>query len=641
MLSAANLRKSFGTRLLFEDVTLTLHPGRRVALVGPNGVGKTTLLEIVLGQQRADAGTVSRPKDLRVGYLPQDLAEAPEGTVLDNTMAGDEQLHSLASRLHALSHLVADTTGAEHDRALDEYGAVQSQFEQLGGYGLEAEAHRVLAGLGFAPDDADRDVCELSGGWRMRVALAGLLLAAPDVLLLDEPTNHLDVDSVAFLEQHLAKFPGALLVVSHDRDFIDAVATRVVDLSEGTSVEYVGGFAEFVAAREERLEALVSAAAAQERRVAQTERFIERFRYKATKARQVQSRVKALERLERLEVPDVEALKVRFAFPEPRRSSRVVAELDDVTVGYDGTPVLAGVNAVIERGRKVALVGPNGAGKTTLVKLISGQLAPTRGTVTIGANVDLAFFEQHQADELDPAVTVFQEFQRGLIERPGRNLRTVLGSFGFPGDTADRRVGVLSGGERTRLALAKVLADPVNLLVLDEPTNHLDLPSCDLLEDALRAYPGTLLLITHDRYLIRETADAVVVVRGGEATWHDGVDERLLSPGIPTPACASPASLPAKPARSANNGATGARVGTKGRSGGDDRELHKAVARIEKQWEKAEARIADLERQLADPTVYDDRDKVDDLAARHTQAKDEAVELMARWESATRELMHG
>ena len=644
MLSASGLRKAHGTRVLFRDVSMTLPLGRRAALVGSNGTGKTTLLEILAGIHPSDAGEVHRPRDLRVGYLPQDLAEAPEGTVLETTMAGAEHLNELAHRVHELEHQMASADQTIRDRALAQYGDVHSRYEQLGGYALEANAHRVLAGLGFAPGDSERPMRELSGGWRMRVALARLLLAEPDVLLLDEPTNHLDVDSVAWLEDHLQTWPGAILFVSHDRDFIDAVAQRVFELANETVTEYVGGFAEFVALREERLEQLRAAAASQARRVQHVERFIERFRYKATKARQVQSRVKALEKLDRIEVPERKELVARFAFPPPARCSRVVAELVDVDAGYDGELVLGDVSFVLERGRKVALVGPNGAGKTTLLRLLLGELQPLGGSITLGANVDPAFFAQHQAEVLDPVCTVYQEFAKVASDR-GRNLRTTLGAFGFSGDAADRKVIDLSGGERTRLALAKIMANPVNLLVLDEPTNHLDLQSCDVLEDALSAYPGTVLLVTHDRYLIRTVADAVIEVRNGFARWHEGVDEDLLfgssaAPSAPTPA---PAPAPAPAPRVEKAARKRAEADSRNKKHRDTRELKKNVERVEKQWEAAEARVVELQRVLSEPATYGDGDgeRLRELAAEYEAAKDRAASLMAEWERAALALERG
>ncbi|MEM8904511.1 MAG: ATP-binding cassette domain-containing protein, partial [Actinomycetota bacterium] len=387
---------------------------------------------------------------------------------------------------------------------------------------------------------------------------------------------------------------------------------------------------------------LEAAARQQARKIAQTERFVERFRYKATKARQVQSRIKTLEKLDRIEVPTRQELLAKFAFPTPQRSSRVIAELEGASVGYDGTDIVTGVDLVIERGRKIGFVGPNGAGKTTLIRLLTGELEPSAGTITRGANVDVAVFSQRQTENLDLGLTVLEEFKRKVGERDGRNLRTVLGAFGFRGDAADRHVAELSGGERTRLALAETMADPVNLLVLDEPTNHLDLPSCDLLEDALIAYPGTVLIVSHDRHLIRSVADSLVAVRDGSARWHDGVDEQVLSPHSapapapePTPTTRTKRSKPAEaPRPSKGEKKSAARKADQQRA----RELRKQLAKAEREWERAEAEVAELQTRLADPATYEDGADVSDLTARYDAAKDRAAELMEAWETAMRRL---
>ena len=670
MLTASNLGISFGARLLFKDVTLELRPGRRIALVGGNGAGKTTLIGMLMGEVDPDEGAVHHPSGLQIGYLPQDLADDPQGTVLEEAMAGDERMQKARSRLAKLEKRLTESSGDDPE-LIQSYSDAQALFDQLGGYSAEADAHRVLAGLGFKGTDGDKPLRELSGGWRMRAALARLLVAKPDVLILDEPTNHLDVDSVSWLERQLAAWPSALLFVSHDRDFIDAVAERVVELSGGTTTEYIGGFAEFVVAREERIAAIEASAANQARKVAQVEQFVERFRYKATKARQVQSRIKTLEKLERIQVPTREAVKAKFSFPEPQRSARVVVELDNVTAGYDGKAIVSNVDLVVERGSKVAFIGPNGAGKTTLVRMMLGELEPMDGTVTIGNNVDIATFAQHQTEVLVESRSPFEELSATMGDLGTRNSRTILGSFGFSGEAADRKIADLSGGERTRLALAKTMVHPVNLLVLDEPTNHLDLPSCDLLEEALQAYPGTVILVTHDRHLIRNVAETLVEVRDGQVHVHDGVDEQLLMPGDTIAGKLS------------SSGSAKARTSSKGKiqgngkdqrknqgknrtrhektgsaaSGGsskkDDKrqqaeqrnqlhqntkELRIELRKAEKAWEKAEHKVAQLQAELADPDIYDDGEQVAKLAINFDKAKDNAALLSARWEDLASKL---
>ncbi len=639
-------------------MTLQLSDGRRIALIGGNGVGKTTLLESIMGIQEPDAGVIHKPKGLRIGYLAQELPEASARTVLAETLDGAAHIRTIADRLHSLEAELEGSDGAELERIIEQYGQAQSEFETHGGYAIESEAHRVLAGLGFPPAWNDRPINELSGGWRMRVALARLLLSEPDVLILDEPTNHLDVDSVAWLENHLANWGGALLFVSHDRDFIDAVANRIFEISAGTAQEYVGTFLEYVAAREERIAQLEAQAAQQRKQIASTEAFVDRFRYKATKARQVQSRIKAMEKLELIEVPTEKEIAARFDFPEPQRSSRIVAEIEDATVGYDGDVILEDVNFVVERGRKIGLVGPNGAGKTTLIRLLTGVLQPTEGVVQIGTNVDLASFAQDQAEDMDPLHTVYQELMTVTPKLSNRNWRTVLGSFGFSGETADRRISELSGGERTRLALAKTMVIPVNLLVLDEPTNHLDLPSCDVLEDALGAYPGTVLLVTHDRHLIRGVCDALIEVRNGRAVWHDGVNEKVLNPlgtlaadqgatdtnsaknkqrsknGSQTPQNKNGSSV--TPTKAADKKAKKrAEAEARNTSHANTRDLRKKQQSAERKWEKAELAVADLQALLGDPEVYEDGARVQELVAAHDAAKGKAALLMSEWEAAT------
>ena len=637
MLTATALSKEQGSRQLFQNVSLQLSPGRRIALIGSNGVGKTTLIEILLGLQEADSGTVHRPTTLSIGYLPQDLEEELVGSALEVTLQGASQITSLEERLVDLREELSSGTADGQNQLLEEYGNLQSRFEQLGGYAIEAEAQRVLSGLGFDEKLMRRNARELSGGWRMRVALARLLLSEPDVLILDEPTNHLDVDSVSWLEDQFSTWAGCILFVSHDRDFIDCVANRVIELDGYSSQEYVGGFSDFVASRELRLAQLEASAAQQNRKFAETEKFIERFRYKASKARQVQSRVKALERVDRIQVPETNDLKAKFDFPDPRRSARVVVEFDHATAAYGDQTVLDDVSFVIERGRKVALVGPNGAGKTTLLKLLLGELDAAGGTARLGNKVDYASFAQHLTEVLDLRKSVLQEFTASIGDQGDRNLRTVLGGFGFRGEQVDQKVGDLSGGERTRLALAITMANPVNLLILDEPTNHLDLPSCDHLEDALGAYPGTLILVTHDRHLIRNVADSLIVVRNSTATWYDGVDENLLKAPAESRDSDKPTHANLNPHKE-NREARKDQARRRTRINDATRDLRKERDQVERSWEQTENELAGIQAQLIDSSTYESSELVAELSKKHDQLKDQASKLMEQYEALLRRI---
>ena len=653
MISLSDVSVTLGAQPLFSDVSMRISPGERVALVGGNGAGKTTLLHTVLGMRDPDVGTVSRPKDLRVGWLPQDVVDAvgEASSVLDHVLEGAAHIQQLETRLRDLERQLETAPEHEHAALLDSYSRTQDSFERLGGYELESEAHRVLAGLGFAPEDAFRPTSELSGGWRVRVALARLLLAKPDLLVLDEPTNHLDLDTIAWLETTLRQLPGSLLFVSHDRDFIDAVADTIVELAAGTATTYevrsgtlaaeLGGFASFVHQREQRLEQLRAARAQQDRVIAQQERFIERFRYKASKARQVQSRIKALDKVERIEVPDHKQLVARFGFPEPPRPGRVVAEVSDLTVRYGDLTVLDGVDLVIERGRKVALIGPNGAGKTTLLRALVEEAPIVGGSVKLGANVEVAVVDQHQAEIMDLDKTVLEEFRTVLDDSHRKlNHRSMLGAFGFPGDLAERKVGELSGGERTRLGLAKVMASPANLLLLDEPTNHLDLASRDVLEDALLAYAGSVVLITHDRHVIRSVADGIVEIGDGSASFFDGTYEELRERRDGAADAVSVAATPMdrrsgrrepRPRSGRDKQAEAERRNARYRA---TKQLRQEVRQVEQRLGRVEAEVAELNRRLADPDVYADGEQVKELVGKHARAKDEAARLMDTWEKA-------
>jgi ATP-binding cassette subfamily F protein 3 len=515
-----SVSKSYGGQDIFRGLTWTITGGERIGLVGPNGAGKTTLCRILAGVEEPDEGRMSRARATTVGYLPQEVAVSGDQSVLGEALSGFADVWELEREMERVGAALSES-GAEHDALTERYGDLQHRFEALGGYRLETEAKTILGGLGFRPSEITRPLTEFSGGWRMRAALARLLLLRPSLLLLDEPTNHLDLESLGWLESFLAGYDGTVVVVSHDRYFLNRMVTSIADLSPGGLVTYPGDYDDFLVERDARRELLEAQARNQAKRIAEIERFIERFRYQATKARQVQSRIKMLDRVERIEI-GAAARHMRLVFPQPPRTGRRVATMTGIAKAYGDNVVYRGVDFEVERGEKVAFVGVNGAGKSTLLKMLAGTLASDAGDRTLGTHVEVHYYAQHQLDALDPARTILEELEAVAPMLGHTRVRTILGAFLFSGDAVEKRISVLSGGEKARVALAKMLVRPAALLCLDEPTNHLDLTSREILEEALIAFPGTIVFISHDRYFINRIANRVVRVDRGALTTYVG-----------------------------------------------------------------------------------------------------------------------
>jgi ATPase subunit of ABC transporter with duplicated ATPase domains len=510
MISFSGIHKQYGKQLVFVDASFQLNPGEKVGLVGPNGSGKTTLFRMVMGEEFPDEGDVSVPKRLTIGYFRQDVEEMRGRSVLDEAIAGSGRLGDLHHELEALHHAMEDPEKTDSlDQTLARFGEVQEEYEHLGGYSLEAQAREVLHGLGFEDDQIDGDVGALSGGWKMRVALARVLLGRPDVLLMDEPTNHLDIESIIWLEQFLKTFAGAVLMTSHDREFMNRVVGKIAEIDAGEIIVYSGNYDFYERERAIRESNQQAAFARQQAMFAKEQRFIERFKTHAAKAAQVQSRIKALDKIEKIELPKKRQV-VKFEFRVPPRSGDQVAVIEDVYKRYGARVIYEGFSLTVRRGERWAVMGRNGAGKTTLLKMIAGALTPDAGTVRLGASLNMGYFAQQSLDVLDAELTVIEQLQKDFSQEGLGTLRTLAGAFQFSGDDVDKPIRALSGGEKSRLAMARMLFNPPNFLVLDEPTNHLDLATKEMLVEALHAFEGTMIFVSHDRTFLRGLASRVL-----------------------------------------------------------------------------------------------------------------------------------
>ena len=638
MISLDNLTVSYGGWTLFDNISFLINPKDRIGLVGRNGAGKTTLLRLITGEQQPTSGAVTINGDCTVGYLPQTMRVADTTSLVEETGKAFEEVLRLEADIERLTTEIAERTDYEseaYSQLLLQLNEAQDRYHLLGGDTREADIEKTLLGLGFKRSDFGRATSEFSGGWRMRIELAKLLLRRPSIFLLDEPTNHLDIESIQWLEEYLKNYNGAVLLISHDRAFLDNVTTRTVELSLGRVTDYKVSYSKYVELRAERRAQQKAAYENQQRLIEKTEEFIEKFRYKPTKSNQVQSRIKQLERLERLEIDEEDTAALNIKFPPAPRSGQIVAEIREAGMSFGAKHVFSGADFTIEKGDRIALVGRNGEGKTTLARMIVGQLTPTEGSIRLGANVNIGYYAQNQDDLMEGDFTVYDTLDRVAVGDIRTRLRDILGAFLFRGEDIDKKVKVLSGGERARLAMARMMLEPRNLLVLDEPTNHMDMRSKDILKSAILKYDGTVIVVSHDREFLDGMVDKIYEFRdGGVQEYLGGIyyflEKRRLASlqeierrDRPTPAAA--------PAAAAEGGK---------QSYEQKKEQEKLLRKLRKTVETIEASLSDLERRIAAydakfaaATAYDEADykAYNDLKAQYDHP-------MHEWEKASYEL---
>ncbi|MBQ5609002.1 MAG: ABC-F family ATP-binding cassette domain-containing protein [Rikenellaceae bacterium] len=638
MISIDNLTVSFGGWTLFDEVSFLVNPKDRIGLVGKNGAGKTTLLRIITGEQQATSGAVTRNSDCTIGYLPQQMKVADTTTLIDETAKAFAEVIAIENEIEQITAALAerdDYESAEYEQLMHRLDECNNRYHILGGDSRDADIEKTLLGLGFRREDFNRPTSQFSGGWRMRIELAKLLLRRPSLFLLDEPTNHLDIESIQWLEEYLRNYNGAVLLISHDRAFLDNVTNRTIEISLGKIYDYKVPYSKYVVLRRERREQQMAAYENQQRMIEKTEEFIERFRYKPTKSNQVQSRIKQLERLERIEVDEEDLSTLNIKFPPAPRTGQIVAEVKEVGKSFGAKHVFSGANFVIERGEKIALVGRNGEGKTTLARMLVGELTPSEGSIRLGANVDVGYYAQNQEDLMDGEITVFDTLDRVAVGDIRTRLRDILGAFLFRGEDIDKKVKVLSGGERSRLAMARLMLSPHNLLIMDEPTNHMDMRSKDILKEALMRFDGTVIVVSHDREFLDGMVDKIYEFRdGGVKEYLGGIYYFLEKRKVESLAEIERKAIPTTTTKEGTATSSGKlSYEQKKEQEKQIRKLRKAVEAIEAELADIEAQIADYDARFATATEYNEADyrAYDELKNRYDRQ-------MHEWEKASYEL---